>query len=166
MKNIQASSPSSLPKHIVESIHKAREKSLKIVLVSGVFDVLHQEHVNFLNKAGKLGGLLLVAIESDARVKKIKGEDRPINNQEKRVKNLLELGISDTVFVLPDEFSRPSDHQQLIYEIKPDVLAVSSHTPHLKEKREILERVGGEVIVAYEQNPNVSSTKIINGKVS
>lgn len=166
MKNIQASTPTKLPEYITESIHEARKKTQKIVFVSGVFDILHQEHLNFLKKARDLGDLLLIAIESDARVRQIKGEDRPINDQNKRVQNLLELSISNQVFILPNQFSKSSDHEQLINTIRPDFLAVSSHTPHLKEKRDILNKVGGEVVVVYEQNPKVSSTKIINGTKS
>jgi D-beta-D-heptose 7-phosphate kinase/D-beta-D-heptose 1-phosphate adenosyltransferase len=84
------------------------------VLVTGVFDLLHEEHILFLKKAKALGDYLVVGIESDVRVKQMKGEGRPVNSQSIRVENLKSLNIIDEVFVLPQEFSKPSDHTTLI----------------------------------------------------
>ena len=145
----------------VESFLLTTRKNKKVVLVTGVFDVLHQEHLNFLYKAKQRGDLLIIGIESDARVKKLKGKDRPINGQESRQQNLEKLNLADIVFVLPEEFELSSQHQNLIQVIKPDVLAVSSHTPNLRAKQQILQKFGGKVIVVYKRNPKISSTKII-----
>jgi len=132
------------------------------VLVTGVFDVLHQEHSIFLKKAKKLGDYLIVGIESDLRVKKMKGGGRPVNNQETRIKNLLDLKIVDRAFVLPEKFSQKKDHIILIKKIKPHILAVSSHTLHLEKKRKIMDLVAGRLVVVHEHNPQASSTKIIS----
>lgn len=139
------------------------KKKITKILATGVFDVLHNEHIKFLNKAKQLGDYLIVGIESDLRVKKIKGSDRPINTQEIRKKNLEKLGIADEVFILPEKFSNPKDHEALIKKIAPNFLAVSSHTKHLNEKKAILNKFGAEVVVVHKHNPQVSTTKILKG---
>ena len=140
------------------------DRSKKLTLVTGVFDVLHQEHKNFLEAAKKLADYLIIGIESDLRVKALKGEDRPINSQDIRKKNLEELGIADFIFILPEKFSQREDHQALIDEIEPDFLAVSEHSPFQDVKREIVESIGGKLIVVHPHNPEISSTRIINSR--
>lgn len=133
----------------------------KVVLVTGVFDILHQEHEIFLQKAREQGERLIIGVESDVRVKKMKGVGRPINPQKKRVENLIKLQITNDVFILPEQFDKPQDHEALISKIKPDILAVSSHTMHLDKKTKIVEKYGGKVVVVHQQNPLYSSTKSI-----
>lgn len=134
---------------------------MKKVLVTGVFDVLHEEHTNFLKKAKDLGDYLIVGLESDVRVRQMKGEGRPVNYQNIRKSNIEALKIADEVFILPEQFSKPEDHKKLIRKIKPDYLAVSSHTKFLDRKQAILDEFGGEVVVVHDHNPKISSTKII-----
>ena len=131
------------------------------VLVTGVFDILHTEHIKFLKKAKALGEELIVGIESDKRVRQIKGEGRPINNQEVRKKNLEKLGLADKVLILPEKFSLPEQHLKFLQQVKPDILAVSSHTAHQKEKSKLMELVGGKLMVVHQYNPEVSTTKMI-----
>src|SRR5690606_21280972 len=114
----------------------------------------------FLEKAKQAGDLLIVGIESDVRVKQIKGPARPINNQETRKNHLSKLPMVDYVFVLPEDFSRPEDHQRLISEIRPNYLAVSSHTKHLEAKKRILRQFGGDVKIVHQFNPEVSTTRM------
>lgn len=135
------------------------------VLATGVFDVLHREHVNFLKRAKKLGNYLVVGIESDFRVKKIKGDGRPINAQGERKKNLEKLNIANEVVILPDEFEKYEDHKMFIEKVKPDFLAVSSHTLHLEKKKQIIEEFGGKLVIVHQYNPNISSTQILNKTV-
>lgn len=159
----QAISSSKLPYYILETIADSKANSKQLVLVTGVFDVLHSEHINFLNKSKELGNVLMIGVESDSRVKALKGCQRPINSQEVRLKNLLKLKITNNIFILPDDFDKPEDHLKLIQTIMPKYLAVSSHTAHLVEKRRIMNLVDGELAIIHQQNPEVSSTKIING---
>lgn len=135
------------------------------VLVTGVFDVLHHEHINFLKKARELGDDLVIGIESDVRVRHIKGEGRPINNQKKRAKALENLGLASEVVILPEKFSKPEDHLAFIKSVEPDILAVSSHTAHLDKKKKIMDLVGGKLEIVYEHNPNVSTTHLLQSKV-
>ena len=159
----QATSPAKLPSFILEIIKNSRAELKCLVLVTGVFDVLHFEHKKFLKKAKKLGDVLIIGVESDFRVKSIKGSQRPANSQDARVENLLKLFLTDNIFILPDNFSRSEDHLELIKTIMPKYLAVSAHTAHLNEKRKIMSMVDGELAIIHQQNPEISSTKIING---
>ena len=131
------------------------------VLVTGVFDILHQEHLNFLKAAKKQGDVLLVGLESDFRTRRLKGPSRPINSIKTRLKNLKQLGIADQVFSLPKKFDQPKHHQALIKKIQPDIFATSSHTPNLKAKRNILKKLGGKLLVVHPHNPKISTTKML-----
>lgn len=133
----------------------------KIVLVTGVFDLLHDEHLNFLKKAKELGDKLIVGVESDKRVKEIKGITRPVLSEEIRKKNLEKLSLADEVFVLPEQFNKPEDHLNLVKKVGAKILAVSSHTAHLDKKQQIMEKVGGRVMVVHEHNPEISTTILL-----
>lgn len=133
----------------------------EVILATGVFDILHKEHINFLQKAKALGGRLIVGIESDVRVRQIKGSTRPINPQSLRVENIEKLGIADTVFVLPEEFSKPEHHRELLRKIRPTILAVSANTPHLESKQQLMQEIGGRVVIVHQHNPAISTTQII-----
>lgn len=80
-----------------------KNKNKKIVFTNGCFDILHLGHVEYLNEAKAQGDLLLVAINSDASVRKLKGEDRPVNNQNDRASMLLNLKSVDWVVVFEEE---------------------------------------------------------------
>ncbi len=147
--------------HFLKSINRSTQK---LVLVTGVFDVLHQEHRLFLEKAKAVGDILVVGLESDVRVKHMKGPDRPVFSQEVRLQHLAQWDIADFIFVLPDQFNTPAAHEQLIAGIRPAVLAVSSHSPHLESKQRILQKYGGEVKVVHQHNPEVSSTILIENR--
>ncbi|MCA9370271.1 adenylyltransferase/cytidyltransferase family protein, partial [Candidatus Woesebacteria bacterium] len=84
-----------------------------IVLVTGVFDILHHAHVAFLHAAQQLGGTLIVGVESDVRVKILKGENRPINSAQKRVEEIENIKIAHCVFILPELFSKPEHYLHL-----------------------------------------------------
>lgn len=137
------------------------EQSQKVVLVTGVFDLLHQEHRNFLARAKKAGDLLVVGVESDQRVRQLKGWGRPVQSQGERRWQLAQLSVVDWAFVLPKKFSQPEQHLKLLRQLQPDVLAVSAHTSYLAEKRELMAQVGGEVRVVYEHQPGVSTTALL-----
>lgn len=88
-----------------------------IVFTNGCFDLLHKGHKDFLFKASKFGNKLIIGVNSDASVKKIKGKSRPIENQDIRKRNLLNLKYVDSVFIFEE-----STPMNLIKKICPDVL--------------------------------------------
>lgn len=151
----------AIPPELAKRLQEVRRAGQRVVLVTGVFDILHQEHQQFLTKAKAEGDFLVVGIESDQRVRAMKGEGRPINPQSNRVAAVSALKLADAVFVLPEQFSQPADHALLISEIRPAVLAVSSHTKHLDKKQAILAQFGGEVKVVHDHNPAVSTTLLL-----
>ena len=95
----------------------AKNTGKKIVFTNGCFDILHLGHVEYLNEARAQGDLLIVAINSDASVREIKGPDRPINNEIDRGSMLLNLKAVDCVQV----FTEPTP-LEIIKLIKPNVL--------------------------------------------
>lgn len=147
---------------LLTRVQALRKEGKIIVLVTGVFDLLHEEHKRFLKKAKKVGDVLIVGVESDVRVKQMKGEGRPVNNQFRRLQAVTELNDVDLAFVLPEDFSTPAAHEQLIADLRPHILAVSSHTNHLENKQRILEKYQGKVKIVHQHNPDVSTTQIIN----
>ena len=88
-----------------------------IVFTNGCFDLLHKGHIDLLFNASKYGDILIVGINSDESVKKIKGEERPVEGQKTRKKNLLDLKYVDEVYIF--EESTPLN---IIKSISPDVL--------------------------------------------
>jgi rfaE bifunctional protein nucleotidyltransferase chain/domain len=85
---------------------------MKKIFINGTFDILHRGHLELLNYARNLGDELSVAIDSDARVKKLKGKDRPINSQEERALMLINLKAVDKVYL----FDTDKDLVKLISE--------------------------------------------------
>ena len=92
-------------------------KNKKIVFTNGCFDILHLGHVEYLNEAKSQGDVLIVAINSDASVRELKGPDRPINNEADRGNMLLNLKAVDCVQVFTEQTPL-----EIIKLIKPNIL--------------------------------------------
>jgi rfaE bifunctional protein nucleotidyltransferase chain/domain len=150
-----------LPDDVEAVVNQAHQRGKKVVLVTGVFDILHAEHQTFLRKAKAVGDVLVVGVESDARVKVMKGEARPINPEETRRQQVAESGSPDAVFILPEAFSSLEHYQGLVHHLKPAILAVSSHTAFLDRKQALMAEVGGEVKVVHDHNPAISTTILL-----
>jgi rfaE bifunctional protein nucleotidyltransferase chain/domain len=89
----------------------------KIVFTNGCFDILHRGHLDYLARAADFGNILIVGVNSDASVKKLKGEGRPVTNQEDRIFQLASLLCVDTVCLFEEDTP-----EELIKIVKPDVL--------------------------------------------
>ena len=89
----------------------------KVVFTNGVFDLLHIGHITYLAQAAELGDKLIVGLNADSSVKRIKGEDRPVNDQNSRALLLAALFFVDAVVVFEEDTPR-----QLITALLPDVL--------------------------------------------
>ncbi len=94
-----------------------RRKGLKVVFTNGCFDLLHEGHVAYLEHAKSLGDVLVIAMDTDAAVRKLKGADRPINNLRSRQRVMAGLGCVDFV----TSFAK-GDPRPLILKLKPHVL--------------------------------------------
>jgi rfaE bifunctional protein nucleotidyltransferase chain/domain len=89
----------------------------KVVFTNGVFDILHIGHITYLSKAAELGNKLIIGLNSDSSVKRIKGEGRPINSQDNRAALLAALFFVDAVVIFNED--TPLD---LITSLMPDIL--------------------------------------------
>jgi rfaE bifunctional protein nucleotidyltransferase chain/domain len=128
----------------------------KVIFTNGCFDILHRGHVDYLEKAKKLGHILIVGLNSDESVKKIKGENRPIVPQDDRALVLSALGCVDYVCIFDQETP-----EELIKKLIPDVLVKGGDWE--KENivgRKIVEENGGKVLTIPEVEGR-STQKII-----
>jgi len=122
-----------------EHLHRAGKK---LVFTNGVFDILHVGHVRYLAQAKELGDALVVAINSDASVRELKGEGRPLVSQNDRAEVLSALSSVDYVTVFDDNSPR-----SLIAKLLPDVLVKGGdYALDQIHGREEVEAAGGRVV--------------------
>ena len=118
-------------------------KNRKKVLVGGCFDILHFGHIRFLQEAKKLGDILIVALESDENVKRLKGSKRPFHTQEQRANILTELRSVDYVLTL-EPMDKHEEYESLVNAIHPQVIALTAEDKYIEQKRKQAENVGAE----------------------
>ncbi len=118
----------------------------KIVLVGGSFDLLHFGHTEFLRQAKALGDWLVVALESDENVNRMKGNGRPIHSQHQRRKMLQSLSFVDEVLLL-QPMKTDEEYASLVKKVQPHVIAVTEGDPILDKKKGHAVAVGAQVIV-------------------
>lgn len=111
MKKIQNSAA------LARKLISLRRRGKSIVFTNGCFDILHLGHVKYLEKARRLGDVLVVGLNSDSSVRAIKGKGRPINNEHARAMVLASLCFVDYVVIFSDDTP-----ERLIQKLKPDVL--------------------------------------------
>jgi rfaE bifunctional protein nucleotidyltransferase chain/domain len=134
-----------------------RASGEQIVLANGCFDLLHVGHIRYLHGAKDLGGKLIVAINSDASVRQLKGEGRPLMPAVERAEILSALADVDAVVV----FDEP-DVRALIREIRPDVQAKGTdYTPESVPERDEVLAAGGRVEIVGDPKDH-STTDILS----
>lgn len=122
---------------------KLKARGQKLVFTNGCFDILHAGHVTYLEFARAQGDCLLLGLNSDASVRRNKGNDRPINHEDDRARVIAALECIDYV-VLFDE----DEPKTLIEKIIPDVLVKGADWAHYVSGREAVEAAGGKVVLA------------------
>lgn len=140
-----------------QAVAQARQRGEKVVMTNGCFDILHAGHVSYLANARKLGDRLIVAVNSDASTRRLKGESRPVNPL---VNRMIVLGALEAVdWVVPFEEDTP---QRLIGEVLPDLLVKGGdYKPEdIAGSKEVWAN-GGEVRVLNFED-GISTTNIIN----
>ncbi len=142
--------------HMTALISAYRHQGKRIVFTNGCFDILHSGHIQYLNRAKALGDVLIVGINTDPGVSRLKGPDRPINSLDDRVKVL--AGLSSVDHIIPFEEDVPYGLIQLI---KPDVFVKGGdYSRETLPEAELVEKLDGEVkILPYIENH--STTGII-----
>lgn len=142
---------------LIERVQQAKKDGHRIVMTNGCFDLLHTGHIHYLNEAAALGDRLIVAINSDSSVKRLKGEQRPINTLKDRITMLCALKSVDWVVVFEEDTP-----QRLISATLPDVLVKGGdyRAEDIAGYKEVNEN-GGEVkILSFLQGH--SSTALID----
>lgn len=126
-----------------ERVAIARSTGRRIVFTNGCFDILHRGHVTLLNRAKGLGDVLIVGVNSDTSVKRLKGASRPINSLEDRIKVLAALSYVDDVV----SFDADSP-QELISEVRPDIYVKGGdYTRETLPEASLVESLGGAVCI-------------------
>ena len=135
---------------------EARGRGVRIVFANGCFDILHVGHIRYLRAAKQLGGRLVVAVNSDDSVRKLKGEGRPVMPDSERAELLAALGDVDAVVVFPE-----ADVRALVRELRPEIHAKGTDytAATVPERNEVL-AYGGRVEIVGDPKSH-SSTDII-----
>lgn len=142
---------------VAEKIH---QENKKIVLVGGCFDIVHLGHMIFLEKSKKAGDVLMVLLENDKTIKRLKGGGRPINSQGDRARLLTYVRPVDYIIMLP-EMNTGKDYDELINKIRPSVLAVAENDRIMEIKRMQAKMVGAKLKIVTRIIGNKSTTNII-----
>jgi D-glycero-beta-D-manno-heptose 1-phosphate adenylyltransferase len=131
-----------------------------VTLANGCFDLLHVGHVRYLHAAKKLGGRLIVAVNSDESVRQLKGEGRPLMPAEERAEILAALADVDAVVIFPER-----DVRALIREIRPDVQAKGTdYTADSVPERDVVGEFGGRVEIVGDPK-NHSASEMIRSRL-
>lgn len=146
---------------LAELVKSFKKQHRKIVLVGGCFDILHPGHVIFLQKAKKTGDILIVLLESDEKVRVLKGKDRPVLTQNERAIVLSALEQVDHVVMLPFMKS-DTEYDDLVERIKPDVIAVTAKDTNIHHHQRSAKKFGAKLESVTEMIGNYSTTHILN----
>ena len=141
---------------LITAVNQCRQRGETIVMTNGCFDILHAGHVTYLQQAREQGDRLIVAVNVDDTVRKLKGEDRPVNPLQHRMRMLAALECVD--WVLPFEEETPT---RLICDVLPDILVKGGdNDPDTIPGGDCVRDNGGEVrVLSYVEG--VSTTEII-----
>jgi D-glycero-beta-D-manno-heptose 1-phosphate adenylyltransferase len=142
--------------NLLKQVSAWRVLNKKIVFTNGVFDILHKGHIASLNEAAYYGDVLIVAVNADTSVKKLKGPTRPINDENARALVLASLLQTDAIIIFEEDTPL-----ELIKHIMPDVLVKGGDytIEQIAGAKEVL-AAGGEVKIATIVE-GISTTKII-----
>lgn len=142
---------------VVNLGNELREQQQTVVFTNGVFDILHAGHVTYLEKARQLGSVLVVGVNADESVRRLKGPSRPVNTLEDRMTVLSALRCVD--YVVPFSEDTPL---QVISELIPAVLVKGGdYTRETVVGADVVEQHGGRVVIIPLLEGR-STTNIIN----
>lgn len=140
--------------------NRLKKQGRIVVLVGGCFDILHPGHVIFLEKAKKAGDILIVILESDQKVKELKGANRPVHTQADRALILSALAAVDYVVMLP-YLENTAGYDELISKIDPGVIATTAKDTNTYHQRSA-KKVGAKLKIVTDIIKGYSSSKILS----
>lgn len=142
-------------------VEEWRRAGETITLANGGFDLLHVGHVRYLSGAKALGGRLVVAINSDESVRKLKGEGRPVMRAEERAEIVAALADVDAVVIFPE-----LDVRAIIREIRPDIHAKGTdYSADSVPERDVVIECGGRIEIVGDAKDH-STSEIIRSRFS
>lgn len=146
---------------IKKIVEDAKKENKIIVTTNGVFDILHLGHIKFLEKAKSFGDILIVAVNSDSSVKKIKGDKRPIKNEKERAELVFSLKPVDYAFIFHEDTP-----VKFLSVLKPDIhVKGGDYKGNDLIEKDVVEGSGGKVkIIKLEKGYSTTDTinKILN----
>jgi rfaE bifunctional protein nucleotidyltransferase chain/domain len=143
---------------LIEQRRKWKSEGQKVVFTNGCYDVLHPGHIRLLERARSLGDILILALNTDSSVQRLKGPSRPFFDERTRADLALHLEAVDAVTLFDEDTPR-----ELIAALLPDVLVKGADWAHFIAGREEVEAAGGQVH-ALPLEPGYSTTDIA-GKI-
>jgi len=141
---------------LIKEVAKLKNQKKKIVLISGSWDMLHIGHMRYIEQAKSYGDILIVGVDSDSKIKKQKGPDRPIVHQQERLEMLSHLQNIDYLYVKYPEDAPLS----LIKLTQPDYLVVSKTSDHSKHHLNNINKSCKNVIILPAQATTSTTAKI------
>jgi rfaE bifunctional protein nucleotidyltransferase chain/domain len=126
-----------------------------VVFTNGCYDILHPGHIRLIEKARSLGDVLILALNTDSSVRRLKGASRPLISEQERAAMAFALQAVDAVTLFDEDTPR-----ELIAEVLPDVLIKGADWAHWIAGREEVEAAGGKVL-AIPLEPGYSTTGIV-----
>ena len=132
-----------------------------VVLAGGCFDVLHPGHIIFLEQAKKEGEVLVVLLESDQKIKELKGEDRPFFTQADRAKVLSSVKFVDFIILMPHSNSA-SDYDEIVLKVSPSIIAATKGEVEEEFKIRSAEKTGAVLKFVTEMVEDYSTSRILN----
>jgi rfaE bifunctional protein nucleotidyltransferase chain/domain len=137
-----------------------RRAGKKVVFTNGCYDILHPGHIRLLESARSLGYILILSLNTDASVQRLKGPTRPLVSQDQRAELAAALEAVDAVTFFDEDTPR-----ELIAAVLPDVLIKGADWAHFIAGREEVEAAGGKVL-ALPLEPGYSTTGILEAVLS
>ena len=132
-----------------------RREGKKVVFTNGCYDILHPGHVRLLERARSMGDLLILALNTDASVQRLKGPSRPLLDEQERIAVALSLEAVDAVTLFDEDTPR-----ELIAAVLPDILIKGADWAHFIAGREEVEAAGG-VVLPLPLEPGYSTTGVV-----
>lgn len=131
-----------------------------VVLTGGCFDLLHIGHITLLEKAREQGDILIVLLESDKRITKLKGSDRPLHTQRQRAHMLSSLRPVDYIILLPDSMT-DADYDAVVKQLQPAIIATTQGSDSMQYIQEQANMVGAGIFLV-EPMTNMSTSRIVD----
>jgi rfaE bifunctional protein nucleotidyltransferase chain/domain len=141
---------------LVEQRRRWGREGKRVVFTNGCYDLMHPGHIRLLEQARSQGDVLILALNSDASVRRFKGEGRPVITEGERAEVAAAIEAVDAVTIFDEDTPR-----ELIAEVLPDVLVKGADWSHFVAGREEVEAAGGRV-VNLPLEPGLSTTTIVD----